>query len=120
MAGRILAAGNLMPFFSMGYPLFCWLLRGILVKLTLFLSEVIQMKTANQLRKYRQQFEHETGQTSGDITVSLNHVLADICRMLNLPRQQHRRVLGRKGTMQLTDMREWRVSLSRPKSPRKP
>lgn len=76
------------------------------------------MKTANQLRKYRQQCEREAGQTSGEITVPLLHVLADVCRVLNLPRQQQQRVLGHKGNIQLLDMREWRVSLAQTKTKR--
>ncbi len=77
------------------------------------------MKTANQLRKYRQQCEHETGQASGEITVSLHHVLADVCRALKIPPRQQRRVLGRRGGVQLSDMRRWCVSLKRAKTPRK-
>jgi phosphopantetheinyl transferase len=78
------------------------------------------MKTANRLRKYRQQCERETKQSSGDISVSLHHVLADVCRVLKISPRQQRRVLGRRGSVQLSDMRRWCVSLSHSKSPRKP
>ena len=77
------------------------------------------MKTANQLRKYRQQCERETGQASGDISVSLHQVLADVCRALKVTPRQQRRVLGRRGSVQLSDMRRWCVSLTHSKTPRK-
>jgi hypothetical protein len=94
-------------------------LAGPLAKLTDVYPEVVPMKTVNQLRKYRQQCERETGQVSGEITVSLNHVLADVCRALKIPSRQQRRVLGRRGGVQLSDMRRWCVSLTRNKAPRK-
>jgi hypothetical protein len=74
------------------------------------------MKAANQLRKFRQQCEREAGTSADQIEVPLAHVLDDVCRTLNLPTRQHRRVVGRKGYVKLEDTRDMQVDLARPES----
>ena len=72
------------------------------------------MKTADMLRKFRKQCEREAGTSVDEIEVPLSHVLDDVCRVLNMPRQQRRRVLGRKGCVKLEDTRGIRVGLAEP------
>ncbi|NJM40306.1 MAG: hypothetical protein HC853_05855 [Anaerolineae bacterium] len=75
------------------------------------------MKTAtvNKLRKYRQQCERDTDNSAHRIRVPLMHVLADVCKTLQLSPKQRKRVLGHQGTIKLEDMRAWRVTLNSPR-----
>ena len=46
----------------------------------------------------------------------LAHVLDDVCRALNLPVRQHRRVVGRKGYVKLEQTREMHATLTDPEA----
>jgi hypothetical protein len=72
------------------------------------------MKAADKLRKFRQQCERDAGTHAGEIEVPLAHVLDDVCRVLNLPTRQHRRVVGRKGYVKLEDTRVMEATLADP------
>jgi hypothetical protein len=69
------------------------------------------MRKVGQLRRFRQECEHQSGKASHEIELPLLHMLADICAALKLSNRQRRRILGRKGIQQLDDFREWRVHL---------
>ena len=75
------------------------------------------MKTADKLRKFRQQCERQTGTDATEIEVPLSHVLDDVCQALKLPIRQRRRVLGRKSYVKLEDIREMRMELRKPDQP---
>ena len=72
------------------------------------------MKTADKLRKFRQQCERQAGADATEIELPLSHVLDDVCRALKLPVRQRRRVLGRKSYVKLEDIREMRMELRKP------
>ena len=69
------------------------------------------MKTADKLAKFRKQCEHNSGTPVAEMEVPLVNVLFDICKALGLTRQQRRRVLGRKSTILLEDIRTERCEL---------
>ncbi|MCL4552328.1 MAG: hypothetical protein M1305_02065 [Candidatus Marsarchaeota archaeon] len=70
------------------------------------------MNTADKLRKFRQQCEREAETSATEIEAPLSHLLHDVCRILNLPAKQRRRVLGRKSYVRLEDTRNCRVDLA--------
>ena len=72
------------------------------------------MKTASQLRKFRQTCERSAGLSANQIELPLLGVLADICSALKLSPRQSQRILGRKGVTRLTDERETCVQLAKP------
>jgi hypothetical protein len=72
------------------------------------------MKAADKLRKFRQQCEREAGASAAYIEVPLAHILDDVCKVLNLPTRQHRRVVGRKGYIKLEDTRVMEATLADP------
>ena len=69
------------------------------------------MNLANKLRKFRQQCERETGTPADQIEVPLAHVLDDVCKTLNVPAKQRKKVLGHKGTTRLEHTRNNRIEL---------
>ena len=72
------------------------------------------MKTASQLRKFRQTCERSAGLPANQIELPLLGVLADVCSALKLSPRQSQKVLGRKGVTRLTNERDTRVQLTKP------
>ncbi len=69
------------------------------------------MKTADKLRKFRQECEKETEQPADHIEVSLLHLLHDVCSTLRMSKCNTSKVLGRKGVHRLVNEREWTARL---------
>ena len=72
------------------------------------------MKTASQLRKFRQTCERSAGIPANRIQLPLLAVLEDVCQALKLSPQDRRWVLGRKGVTALKHTRQMQVRLTRP------
>lgn len=72
------------------------------------------MKAASQLRKFRQFCERSAGIPATRIQLPLLAVLEDVCKALKLSPQDQRRVLGRKGAIELKHTRQMQVRLSKP------
>jgi hypothetical protein len=71
----------------------------------------VQMKTADKLKKFREDCERETGQPAQRIELPLSHVLADICRLLGYPPKTKRKVLGKKTYQRLEHLVDLQVEL---------
>ena len=69
------------------------------------------MKTATQLKKFRQQCERDAGVSAAHIKLPLLHVLNDLCQVHGISGKQRRRVIGGRGSHLLDDMQTWRVAL---------
>ena len=52
------------------------------------------MKTATQLKKFRQQCERDAGVSAAHIKLPLLHVLNDLCQVHGISGKQRRRVIG--------------------------
>lgn len=72
------------------------------------------MKTAIQLRKFRQTCERSAGIPASEIYVPLLAVLTDICTLLKLSPKDRQYILGRKGVIALKHTRKTRVQLAKP------
>ncbi len=69
-------------------------------------------RTVRKVRQFCKQFETQAALPSHEITgVTLSEVLFDVCQLLGLTRQQTKRVLGRKNSMQLRTYRRFRPTL---------
>jgi len=69
--------------------------------------------SVRKLRQLRRRCERETGVSASKVELPLLYVLADVCSALNLSEFDKRRVLGRKGTKELSNLRGSRVGLKR-------
>jgi hypothetical protein len=73
------------------------------------------MKTADKLKKFRQDSEKQTGQPAHNIQVSMLHMLHDMCRVLNMPPRKTHKVIGRKGVQRMVTEREWTAEIVKKK-----
>lgn len=96
---------------GMGRPFFVGFCGADIGKAGVLLIGGIQMKTADKLRKFRQDCEKESGQPVQNIELPLSHVLADICAALKLPARTQRKVIGRRAYVRLETLRDHRIEL---------
>ena len=72
------------------------------------------MKTASQLRKFRQACERSAGVPASQISIPLLAVLTDICVVLKLSAKDRQHILGRRGIITLKNTQNMRIRLVKP------
>lgn len=94
-----------------GRPFFVGFCGADIGKAGVLLLGGILMKTADKLRKFRQDCEREARAPAHQIEVPLLHLLNDVCTALQLTPRNTKKVLGRKGVQRLVTERQWTAEL---------